>query len=110
MFDPALLFQLVFLDVTFWFLTLPAATVLTIIGWYAPNGLRWIAFGAAALLAVPVPLVGGLMITDRINATAKLAALERSLDRDEIVAGVALPAGSKLYFADTSHTGISWIE
>jgi hypothetical protein len=110
MFNPPLLFQLVFLDVTFWFLTIPAAAVLAIVGWYAPHGLRWVAFGAAALLAVPVPVVGGLVMIDRIKTTARLAALERSLDRDETVAGVALPAGSKVYFADAPHTRISWVE
>jgi hypothetical protein len=110
MFNPPFLFQLVFLDVTFWFLTIPAAAVLVIVGWYAPYGLRWVAFGAAVLLAVPVPVVGGFVMIDRIETAHKLAALERSLDRDESVAGVALPAGSKVYFADASHARISWVE
>ena len=67
MFNPPLLFQLVFLDVMFWFLTIPAAIVLVIVGWHAPYGLRWIAFGAAALLAVPVPVVGGFVIMSNVS-------------------------------------------
>jgi hypothetical protein len=72
--------------------------------------LRWVAFCAAALLALPVVVVGGFMIIDGIKTTARLAALERLLDRDETVMGMALPAGSKVYFADTSRTKISWVE
>jgi hypothetical protein len=94
MFNPPLLFQLLFLDVTFWFLTIPAAIALAVVGWDAPYGLRWVALGAAALLAAPVPVVGGVMIIDKIKTTAKLAALERSLDRDEAVGGWTLPSGS----------------
>src|ERR1700682_951625 len=80
-------------DVKFWYLTVPSASALVLAGWYGADwlhGLRWIAFGAATLLALPFPLAGTLLIVAKIRSTRRLAALQRRLDRDETVAGLAL--------------------
>lgn len=100
-------------DVKFWYLTLPAAIALVLAGWYGAGwlpGLRWIAFGAATVLALPFPLAGTLFIIGEIRSATRLAALQRRLDRDETVAGLALPAGSRIVFRDEAHTGIAAIE
>jgi hypothetical protein len=103
----------VYLDVKFWFLALPAAIVLMLIGWHAahwPRGLRWAAFGAAALLAVPFPVAAVLVIIDEIRSAANLAALQRTLDHDETVAGLPLSSGSRIYFRDQAHSSVVSID
>jgi hypothetical protein len=106
-------FWLVYFDVTFWFVTAPAAIVLMVVGRYGGrllHGLRWVAFGAAALLAAPFPFAAVFILIDQIRSSSNLAALQRTLDRDETVGGLALPAGSKVYFTDKAHAGIGAID
>jgi hypothetical protein len=103
----------VYFDVAFWFLTAPAAIILMIIGWRGAGGfrgLRRVAFGAAALLAIPFPIAATFIVIGEINAAANLAALHRTLDRDETVAGMALPAGTRILFRDKAHMGIASID
>jgi len=104
---------LVYLDVKFWFLALPVAIVLMLTGWHGahwPRGLRWGAFAAAALLAVPFPAVAVLVMIDEIRSAANLAALQRTLDHDETVAGLPLSAGSRIYFRDRAHSSVFSID
>jgi hypothetical protein len=103
----------VYFDVAFWFLTAPAAIILLVIGWRRAgwlHGLRWLAFGAAALLAIPFPIAATYIVVGEINAAANLAALQRTLDRDETVAGLVLPAGSRILFRDKAHAGVASID
>jgi hypothetical protein len=106
-------FWIVYSVVTYWFLTIPAAIVLMLIGWYGDSwlhGLRSAVFAAAALLVAPFPIAAASIIIDQIKSSSNLAALQRTLDRDETIAGLELPAGSKIYFTDKTHTGISAID
>lgn len=92
-------FWLGYADVRFWFVTAPAATALALAGWYGADrlgGLHWAMFGAAALLALPFPAAAALFVFQAIDATG----YRRTLDRDETVAGLPLPAGSRVRFAD----------
>ena len=98
-----------YLDVKFWFVTIPAAIVLAIVGWYGAKwlgGLHWALFGAAALLAMPFLAAAVIFVISEIKA----AAYWRTLDRDETVAGLPLPAGSRIYFRDKAHSSINSID
>jgi len=100
-------------DVKYWIITVPAAIALGLIGWYGADwlhSLRWIAFGAAILLALPFPLAGALVVFQDIGIARRKAARERLLDRDETVAGLALPAGSRIHFSDEAHTSLVSID
>lgn len=106
-------FWLMYADVVYWYLTVPAAIALLLLGWYGadwPHGLRWIAFGGAALLAVPFPLAAAAIVYGEIRAAANLAALQRTLERDETIAGLALPAGSRIQFRDKAHSAVASID
>jgi hypothetical protein len=103
----------IYFDVMFWFVSVPAAIALVLIGWYGADwlrGLRWVAFGTAALLALPFPIAGALVIFGEIRSAIDLAGLQRTLDRDETIAGMPLPAGSTIRFRDKAHTSIGSIE
>lgn len=98
-------FWLVYAGVQLWFLTVPAAVVLLLVGWYGVDwlgGFRWVVFGVAALLALPFPAAAVLFVLQTANA----ATYWRSLDRDETVAGVQLPAGSRIRYADKAHSSL----
>src|SRR5262249_23537187 len=98
-------FGLVYLGVRFWFLTAPAAIALACVGWYAgdwPGGLRSLMFGGAALFALPVPVAALMSAAQTVAAAAR----RQTLDRNATVAGVELPAGSRVYFADKAHTRV----
>jgi hypothetical protein len=104
---------LIYFDVVFWYVTVPAAIALMLVGWYGADwlrALRWAAFGAAALLALPFPIVGTVVVIGEIRSAANLAALERTLDRDETLAGLPLPAGSTVRFRDKERTSVASIE
>jgi hypothetical protein len=106
-------FWLGYADVKYWFVTVPTAIALVLIGWYGADwlhGLHFVAFGAATLLALPFPLAGALFILQSIRIAARTRALQRLLDRDEIVAGIALPAGSTIRFSDEAHTSLVSID
>jgi hypothetical protein len=100
---------LAYMDVKFWFLTVPAAIVLAIVGWYGADwlgGLRWAMFGAVALLALPFPAAALVLVIRKIDADAHW----RRLDRDETVAGLQLPAGSRIRFHDKAHASVDSID
>jgi len=102
-------FWLAFFDVQFWFVTIPAAIVLATAGWYGADwlaGLRWVMFGAAALLALPFPAAGVVIVIGQIKA----AAYCRTLDHDETVAGLPVPAGSRICFGDEAHSRVVSID
>jgi hypothetical protein len=103
----------IYFDVRFWFVSVPAAIALVLFGWCGADwlrSLRWAAFGAAALLALPFPIAGALIVIGEIRAAIDLAALERTLDRDETIAGMALPAGSTVRYRDKARTSAVSIE
>jgi len=96
-------------DVEFWFVTIPAAIVLAIVGWYGADwlgGLRWAMFGAVVLLALPFPAAAVIFVIRKIHSAAHW----RTLDRDETVAGLRLPAGSRIRFHDKAHSSIDSID
>jgi hypothetical protein len=106
-------FWAAFTIIHFWYLTIPATIALALVGWIGADwlqGFRWIVFGAATLLALPLSLGGTLTILGAIHAARKLAARQRLLDRDETVAGLPLPIGTKIQFRDEAHTGIESID
>ncbi len=97
------------LDVKFWFLTAPAAIALAMVGWHGADwlgGLRWAAFAAAALLALPFPAAALVLVIRKIDADAHW----RALDCDETIAGLQLPAGSRIRFHDKAHTRVDSID
>jgi len=106
-------FWLAVADVKFWYVTVPAAIVLAFVGWYGADwlgGLRWIAFGGAAVLAVPFPAAALLFLVLEIRAAIEAARLRRTLERDETVAGLPLPAGSRIRFRDEDHSSVASID
>src|SRR5215475_7961057 len=67
-------------DVKFWYVTVPAAMVLALVGWYGADrlgGLRWVAFGGAAVLALPFPAAALLFIVLEIRDAIEAARLRR---------------------------------
>jgi hypothetical protein len=102
-------FGFVFVGVRLWRLTVPAAIALLLAGWYWADwlgGFRWIVFAAAALVALPFAMAGLMYVLQ----TANQASFWRTLDDEETVAGVRLPAGSRIHFADKAHTTVISIE
>jgi hypothetical protein len=95
-------FGFVVAGVHFWRVTIPTAAALLLLGWYCgPGGLRWISFGAGALLMTLPLLIAGLMYALQSSEAARYW---RTLDRAEMIAGVEFPAGSRIRFADKAHT------
>jgi len=106
-------FWFAYFDVKLWFVTIPAAILLFLIGWYGADWLRWLrwtAFAASALLALPFPAAAALMIFGEIRSAIARSQFERVLDKDETVAGLPLPAGSRINFRDKEHLGVASIE
>jgi hypothetical protein len=100
---------LAYLVVKFWFLAIPAAIVLVLAGRYGADwlgGLRWAVYGAAALLAAPFAATAVIFIVTNIDA----AAYWRTLEHEETVAGLALPAGSKIRFSDKAQSSVHSID
>jgi len=96
-------FWLAYADVTFWFVTIPAAITLAFAAWYGASwlgGLLWILIAAVVLLTLPYPAAAALAIFQRIDATRHW----RTLDAAETIAGLLVPAGSKVRFADKEHS------
>jgi hypothetical protein len=103
----------IYFDVAFWYVTVPAAIALLLVAQYGADwlrSLRWAAFGAAMLLALPFPIAGALVIIGEISSAVNLAALERTLDHDETIAGLPLPVGSTVRFRDKTRTSVVSIE
>jgi hypothetical protein len=98
-------FGFVYLGVRLWFLTAPAAILLAFVGWYAADrlgALRLVLFGAAALSALPFAMAALMFAAQTVAAATR----RQRLDRDETVAGLELPAGSMVYFADEAHSSV----
>jgi hypothetical protein len=89
-------------DVKFWYVTIPLAIGLGLAGLYAPwpGGLRWILNTAAVLLVLPFPATLAILIYQKHDATRYW----RTLESAETVAGLTVPAGSKVHFADKKHS------
>jgi hypothetical protein len=106
-------FWLAFFDVRYWFVTIPAATILAIVAWFGDDwlgALRWPIFGAVVLLALPFPAVAVIFVIVFVVGKIRSAARRRTLDRDESVAGLELPAGSKIRFHDKAHVCVDSID
>jgi len=105
------LFWFVYSVVSYWFISIPSAIGLAMLGWYRPLGrLRWPAFGVSALLATPFLLVAMFALQDEMRSSNAQAKLLRTLDHDEVVAGLELFAGSKIFFQDEAQTAVQSIE
>jgi len=90
---------LAYADVKFWFVTIPVAIALALAAWYgAPwlGRLVWILIAALIVLTLPYPAAAALVIFQRIDATRYW----RTLDTAQTIAGLPVPAGSKVRFAD----------
>jgi hypothetical protein len=96
-------FWLAFAAVHFWFVTVPAAIALLLVGWYGANwlgSLRFAVLGAGALLVLPFPAAAAVYALQSIDANRYW----RRLDCDETIAGITLPVGSRIRFADKAHS------
>jgi hypothetical protein len=94
-----------------WYVSVPAIVVLGLVGCFVDiaRGWRLAAFGAAALLSAPFVVYAVLTIMDDAKekrSRAFQAETHRTLDHDDIVTGLALPAGSDIDFTDKSRTQI----
>src|SRR5262245_54363476 len=106
-------FWLAVADVKFWYVTVPTAIVLALAGLYGGDWLGpvcWVAFAAAALLAVPFPVAALLFIMLEIRDAVQRARLQRTLDHSETVGGLPLPPGSRIRFRDKDHSEIVAID
>jgi hypothetical protein len=86
------------------FFTMPIASGLTVFAVFGPKRLarfRWVAVG----LMVVIVIGHGAM-----HEVRERYVYGRKLDRDETVAGVPLPAGSRIRFEDTGFTTIDYIK
>jgi len=100
-------------DIKLWFLSVPAAFALIFAGWYGGAWLgpiRWLAFALAAFLALPFPVTGIFLLWDESRSAAAMAEVTQTLDQDETIAGMLLPAGSKILFWDNTHSQVASIE
>ena len=91
-----------------WYVSVPAIVVLGLVGCFVDmnRGWRVAAFGTAALLSAPFVVYAALAIIDNAKYKRFQAEVHRTLDQDETVTGLALPAGSDIYFTDKSRTQI----
>ena len=100
---------LAYVVVKYWFVTIPVAIALALAAWYgAPwlGGLRWVLIAAVVLLALPFPAAAGVAIYQSFDATR----FWRTLEVAETIAGLYLPAGSKVHYADKKHSIVVSIE
>jgi hypothetical protein len=100
-----------FFVVVRWYVSVPAIVVLAVVGCFVDmaRGWRVAAFGTAALLSAPFVVYAVLTINDHANYKRLRAEMHRTLDHDETVSGLALPAGSDIAFTDKSRTQISLV-
>jgi hypothetical protein len=91
-----------------WYVSVPAIVVLGLVGCFVDmnRGWRVAAFGTAALLSAPLVVYAIFTINDNAKYRRLQAEQHRTLERDEAVAGLALPAGSDIDFTDKSQTQI----
>jgi hypothetical protein len=95
-----------------WYVSVPAIVVLGLVGCFVDiaRGWRVAAFGTAALLSAPLVVYAVLTIIDNEKYKRFQAELHRTLDHDETVSGLALPAGSDIDFTDKSRTQIRSVD
>jgi hypothetical protein len=89
--------------VKFWFVTIPLAVALTLAARYgAPwlGGMRWVLIAAVALLTLPFPAAALVVIYQSFDANR----YRRTLVVAETVGGLTVPAGSKVCYADKTHS------
>jgi hypothetical protein len=102
-------FWFVVAGVHFWYVTAPMAVALLLLGWYGATwlgALRWIALGAGAVLTLPFLMSAIMYAVQSFEAARRW----RTLDHAETVADVALPARSRIRFADRAHTEFISVE
>jgi hypothetical protein len=100
-------FGIVVAGVHFWYVTAPTALALLLLGWYGgPGGLRWICLSGGVLLTLPFLMAGLMYVLQSVEEAGRW----RTLARAETIAGVALPAGSRVRFADKAHTRLISID
>jgi hypothetical protein len=94
-----------------WYVSVPAIVVLGLVGCFVDmnRGWRVAAFGTAALLSAPLVVYAVLTINDNAKYRRLQAEQHRTLDHDETVTGLALPAGSDIDFTDKSRTQIGLV-
>jgi hypothetical protein len=108
-----LLFWFAYSVVSYWFISIPSVIGLALLGRYGHRWLgrlRWLAFGVSALLATPFLLIAIFALQDEMRSSNAQAKLLRTLDHDEVVAGLELFAGSKIFFQDEAQTAVQSIE
>ena len=96
-------FWLAYADVKFWYVSVPAAVALALIAWFGAawlGGARWVLAAAVVLLALPFPAAAFVVIYQTFDATR----FWRNLDVAETIAGLPMPAGSRVHFADKAHS------
>jgi hypothetical protein len=94
---------LAYASVKFWFVTIPLAIAFALAAWYgAPwlGRLVWILPAAVVILTLPFPAAAALVIFQWIDATRYWC----TLDAVQTIAGLPVPAGSKVHFADKKHS------
>lgn len=96
-------FSLLVLDAEYWPLTVPIALGLAVLGWFGSKWLARIAFTVAVVVALPPAVYATNLAVDRL-------VYQRTIYRDQTVAGVPLYAGSKIRFWNHEQTVIDWIE
>jgi len=94
-----------------WYVSVPAIVVLGLVGCFVDmaRGWRVAVFGTAALLSAPLVVYAVLTIIDNAKYKRFQAEMRRTLDHDETVTGLALPAGSDIDFTDKSQTQIRFV-
>jgi hypothetical protein len=95
-----------------WYVSVPAIVVLGLVGCFVDmaRGWRVAAFGTAALLSAPLVVYAVLTINDNAKYKRFRAEMHRTLDHDETITGLALPAGSDIDFTDKSRTQIRSVD
>lgn len=100
---------LAYADVKLWFVTMPTAIVLGVVAWYGTywlGGMRWVLIAAGVALALPFPAAAAMFVLQKIDATRYW----RTLERDTLIAGLTVPQGSRVRFADKAHSVLISIE
>ncbi|MGO9774701.1 MAG: hypothetical protein ACLPSW_35110 [Roseiarcus sp.] len=101
--------ELGFIGAEYWYAFVPAVLALVAIGWFGralPMALRYAAWGAAGLSAVPLVLMLVLIVADVVGTAQRAAeesARHRTLAAGETVGTLFLPAGAVLAYSDETH-------
>ena len=100
----------------YWYAIVPAGLLLGGIGWYGrslPLGLRYAAWAAAGLCAVPYVLLLVLYVGSSIERERRAAeerARHRTLAAEETILSLTLPAGAVLVFTDGTQRVFASVE